>query len=208
MQADNHFSPGQTIILREVWDGKIWSAKPGIIVQDTPDMLAVYAPPGTMIKHPRTPECKRIKADNRLRSEWILIDNPWSEYHILRMTIPSAPYSVLAFWENPGMKFHDWYINLEDPLRRTASGFEYMDQWLDVIVAPDLVSWHWKDEDEFAEAVLLKLISQEKAKAMRLEGERVVKWLQSGKSPFHAWESWRPDPTWKVPVLPDGWDKV
>jgi hypothetical protein len=28
----------------------------------------------------------------------------------------------------------------------------------------------------------------------------------SGKSIFNSWEKWRPDPAWKVPVLPEGWD--
>jgi predicted RNA-binding protein associated with RNAse of E/G family len=208
MPHNGFFSKGQTTVLREVLNGRIWSAKPGIIVQDTPQMLAVYSPPGTMVKQPRTLDGKRVKADNRLRSEWVLLDIPWSNYHLLRMTIPGADYSVLAFWDEPDMKFHDWYINLEDPLHRIAAGFEYLDQWLDVIVAPDLSGWHWKDEDEFAEAVSLKLISQEKARAMRLEGERVADWIQSGKSPFNIWQNWRPDPSWKAPELPEGWDKL
>ncbi len=106
------------------------------------------------------------------------------------------------------MKFHDWYINLEEPLRRTAMGFEYLDQFLDVIVKPDLSGWRWKDEDELEEAIALGLISRGKASAMRVEGEKVAVWIQSGKSPFNGWEKWRPDPSWKAPVLPDGWDKI
>jgi predicted RNA-binding protein associated with RNAse of E/G family len=206
MTDQQFFSPGQTIVLREVLNSRIWSAKPVIVVQDTPEMLAVYAPSGTMTKQPRTLEGKRVKAGNRLLSEWKLIDNLWSSYHLLRMTIPGSIYSVLTFWENPSMEFHDWYINLEDPLNRTALGFEYLDQWLDVIVAPDLSNWHWKDEDEFKEAIEVGLISKERAATLRTEGERVAKWIQSGKSPFNGWENWRPDPSWKIPVLPDGWD--
>ena len=203
-----YFDVGQTVILREVVHGRIWSAKPGIVVQDDAEMLAVYAPPGTMIKHPCTPQGKRVKADNRLRGEWQLTDRPWNNRdNILRLAIPSQPYSVLMFWE-PDFKLLDWYINLEEPLRRTSSGFEYLDQWLDVIVSPDLASWHWKDEDEFAEAVLLKLISPEKARDMRLQGERIAAWIQSGKSPFNAWKNWRPDPVWKAPALPVGWDRI
>jgi predicted RNA-binding protein associated with RNAse of E/G family len=97
---------------------------------------------------------------------------------------------------------------LEDPLHCTALGFDFLDQFLDIIVKPDLSGWHWKDEDELAEAVELGLISKERAAAMRAEGEKVALWIQSGKSPFNGWEKWRPDPAWKAPVLPEGWDKI
>ena len=204
----SYFSPGQTVVLREVLHGRIWSAKPAVIVQDTPEMLALYAPSGTMAKQPRTLEGKRVKAENRLSSEWILVDSLWSSFHLLRMTVPGSMYSVIAFWDNPGMEFHDWYINLEDPLYRTTLGFEFLDQWLDVIVAPDLSAWRWKDEDEFAEAVEIGLISKVKAATLQAEGERVAKWLRSGKSPFNEWINWRPDPSWEIPILPEGWDMV
>ncbi len=124
------------------------------------------------------------------------------------MTIPGAKYSVLIFWDLPDMRQSSWYINLEDPLRHTAFGFDFLDQFLDVIVKPDLSCWRWKDGDELQEAITLGLISVERAAAMRKEGEKVVAYLQSGKSPFNGWENWRPDPSWQVPVLPVGWDKI
>ena len=44
-------------------------------------------------------------------------------------------------------------MNLEEPLKRTAIGFDYLDQLLDIEIAVDLSSWKWKDEDELEEAV-------------------------------------------------------
>jgi hypothetical protein len=208
MPNQSFFRPGQTIVLREIWDSKIWSARPGILVQDRSEMFAMYAPPDTMCKHPKTLGGERVKAGNRVRSEWILKSEPWTDMHLLRMTVPGAIYSVLLFWDPTDMKFHDFYINLEDPLRRTRIGFDFMDQLLDVIVAPDLSGWHWKDEDEFAEAIYLGLISKERAAALYREGERVAKWIQSGQSPFNGWENWRPDPACPVPVFPQGWDRI
>jgi uncharacterized protein len=104
------------------------------------------------------------------------------------------------------MKQYSWYINLEDSLRRTDMGYEFTDQWLDVIVKPDLSAWQWKDEDELAEAVTLGIVTKEKAAFLYQEGERVANWILSGKSPFNGWENWNPDPSWKVPVLPEDWD--
>jgi predicted RNA-binding protein associated with RNAse of E/G family len=187
--------------------GRVWSAKPEIIVRDKPDLLALYVMPGTIWKQPRTLEGERVTAENRARSEWVLKEDKWVSYR-LRLTIPGADYSVLIFWDPPGMKHHSFYINLEEPLTRTALGFDFLDQFLDVIVKSDLSGWHWKDADELVEAVALGVVSKERAAAMRAEGEKVAKWLQSGKSPFNGWENWRPDPAWQTPVLPAGWDKI
>jgi hypothetical protein len=208
VEQQSFFRPGQTVVIREIWRGKVWSARPEIVVQDKPDLLASHLPPETICIYPKTLKGERVTPRNRARMEYILKDEPRPDYHRLRLTIPGANYSVFIFWDLPDMSQRSWYINLEDPLRRTVIGFDYLDQILDVIIKPDLSGWSWKDEDEFAEAVNLGLISQEKAVGLRVEGERVANWIQSGKSPFNGWEKWRPDPSWKVLVLPAGWDKI
>jgi predicted RNA-binding protein associated with RNAse of E/G family len=83
-----------------------------------------------------------------------------------------------------------------------------MDQILDLIVEPDLKQWHWKDEDELKEAIELGIISTEKARSLYAKGTEVRDMILSGKSIFNGWEHWRPDPAWKIPVLPDGWDEI
>jgi predicted RNA-binding protein associated with RNAse of E/G family len=201
------FRPGQTIVLREIWHGKVWSARPYIVVEDTSELTVLCLPACTVIKYPITREGKRVKAENRLHSDWVFSDDQF-DCCTLRLAIPGAGYSVLVFWDMPGMKHRSFYINLEDPLYRTAMGFNYLDQWLDAIVKPDLSAWHWKDEDELEEAITLGLISKERAAALYADGEKVARWIKSGNSPFNGWEKWRPDPAWQVPVLPEGWDKV
>jgi hypothetical protein len=208
MPEQSYFHPGQTVVIREIWDGKIWGAQPVIVVRDQPDLMAFYATFDTITKMPCTPDGGRVRASDRAASRWVLLDRGWNNLNLLRLNILGSIYSVIIFWSNPDMVQYSWYINLEDPLRRTSQGFDFLDLFLDVIVKPDLSGWHWKDEDELEEAVSLGLISEEKAAAMRTEGERVVAWLRSGKSPFNGWEKWRPDPSWKVPVLPDDWDKL
>jgi predicted RNA-binding protein associated with RNAse of E/G family len=83
-----------------------------------------------------------------------------------------------------------------------------MDQILDIVVDADLRAWRWKDEDELQECLELGLISHERTQAMRHEGERVVAMLQSGKSIYNGWETWKPDPAWVSPLLPPDWDRV
>jgi uncharacterized protein len=207
MTKQSYFSPGQTIVLREIWQGRVWSARPVIIVQDKPELRALYMPSGTIWKQPVNLEGKRVTAGNRARAEWKLKEDKWNPCS-LRLMIPGANYSVLLFWNYPEMSHEIWYINIEDPLCYTALGFDYLDQFLDAIVKPDLSSWCWKDEDELAEAVELGLISKQRAAALYAEGEKVANWIQSGNSPFNGWENWRPDPSWQIPVLLDGWDKA
>jgi predicted RNA-binding protein associated with RNAse of E/G family len=207
MTDQSSFRPGQTIVLREIWQGMVWSARPEIVVQDKPGLAVIYMPPGTVFKQPKTFDGKRVTGENRLRSEWLLKEEQ-TDYYSLRLTIPGADYSVLVLRDVQDRGRNIWYINMEDPLRRTEQGFDYLDQILDIIMKLDLSDWHWKDEDELVEAIDFGLITKEKAAAMYKEGERAAKWLQSGKSPFNGWENWRPDPSWKVPVLSEGWDKV
>jgi predicted RNA-binding protein associated with RNAse of E/G family len=188
--------------------GRVRRATPYIVVRDTPELIVLYVPGNTVIKYPLTPDGKRTGPSHRVNSEWVLTDYIFDKSSMLRLAIPGAGYSVIVFWDYPSMRHDIWYINLEEPLRRIASGFELNDQFLDVLITPDLSGWRWKDEDEFAEAIELGLISKQKAAAIRVEGERVAIWIQSGKSPFNGWENWRPDPSWQVPVLPADWDKL
>jgi hypothetical protein len=100
-------------------------------------------------------------------------------------------------------------VNLQEPLRRTRLGFDSMDQLLDLVISPDLSTWHWKDEDEFNEAVALGVYSSEDARAIRAEGEGVIARLQARQSPFYdGWENWCPPAEWGLPPLLDGWDDL
>jgi hypothetical protein len=201
------FSPGQPVLVREIWQGKVWTARPMVLVQDTNEMLVLYWVPGTVWKRAGTHQGGEVTAFDRKMQNWELHDVILKGGGTLRLSVPGAMYSILIF-RNADKTISNWYINLEDPLTRTDRGFDYIDRILDIIVESDLKTWYWKDEDELHEAMRLGLISPERAKAMRAEGEKVVEMLQSGKSVFNGWGNWRPDPLWRVPTLPDGWDVI
>ena len=208
MPKDHHFSFGQTIVIRDVFQGRVLRASPNIVVRDSPELIVLYSPVNNIAKYPLTSEGERTKPRHRMDLAWVLTDRQWNKFSMLRMSIPGSVYSVICFWGYPDIKHDAWYINMEDPLRRTSMGFDMLDQFLDIIIKPDLSSWFWKDEDEFTEAIELGIVPKDKAAALRKEGKRVANWIQSGNSPFNGWEKWSPDPAWQVPVLPDGWDKV
>lgn len=122
---------------------------------------------------------------------------------------PGAAHGILVMWEAGRVKFNCWYVNLQEPLCRTPIGFGTMDQILDIVVSPDLSSWHWKDEEEFSEAVAHGVYTLAQAKAIREEGGRVIQTLQDDHSLFlQGWEKWHPPSDWKIPEMPANWDDL
>ena len=100
---------------------------------------------------------KRLKIP---QAEFELVPQRYEdELHVLSFSWPDTWYAVLLFLR-PDWSPHSWYVNLEEPLRRTAIGFDTLDHELDVIVELD-GSWRWKDEDDLAEAIRRGVIPAE-----------------------------------------------
>lgn len=188
-------STGDVVAVREIWRGRIWKARPWIVVHDRLDQLALFIPKDAPTKIP--------PGSGIPRDEWELEDGCVG-HDALRLTTPGEPHSVLLFWDEG--RFRGWYVNLEQPLVRSAPGFDYLDQELDIEVRPDR-TWALLDEDEFEEAQRLGVIGPEEAEAVRTEAARVLERIERWEPPFcDGWEDWRPDPAWPIPELPKGWE--
>jgi len=200
----SRWNSGDQVLLRQVWRSRPWFVRPVTVVRDSPELVALYVAPGTICKWPRTKDGHRLRVP---QDEWVLEDVPWVG-GMLRLTVPKAAHSVLLFWDED-RQFVSWYIDLETPIARTPLGFDYMDQMLDIVVAPDLSSWRWKDEDEIEECVRLGYWDAAEASETRAEGERALARLLAREPPFEErWEDWRPDPRWVVPQLSAEWETV
>ena len=185
------WSSGDVVVLRELWKGRVWKARPWIVVQDEPDELVCWIPRGSPTKIPA--------GSGIPRDDWELEDGVFTRPGI-RIARPGALHSTILFKGETGL---EWYVNLERPLRRSRLGFDYLDRELDLLVRRD-GTWEWLDENEFAQAQTVGVIAPEEAEAIREEGERVL-----SEWPFPTgWEDWQPDPSWPVPALPNGWDEV
>jgi uncharacterized protein len=195
------FEPGEAVALREIWRERIWSARPATAVRDDAELAMFHVPAGQRWMCPREPSGPWL----RLKQEaWVLDQRTW-DTNVLSFAVPGEAHAVLLFFEDDWSP-RSWYVNLQEPLRRTTVGFDYLDQALDVVVSLDRRSWYWKDEDELAEEVRLGVFSKDDASAFRAEGERAVRRLLDGDPPFDRdWTSWRPDPSWPRPELPPGW---
>lgn len=98
-------------------------------------------------------------------------------------------------------------MNLEDPWRRSRVGFDTWDHMLDLVVAPDLSSWEWKDEDEFAWWQEVGIIPPA-AQAIRAEAHRAIDAIERRAAPYgDGWEHWAPDPNWTpLTEMPTNWN--
>lgn len=203
------WSAGDSIVLREVRQGRVWSAKPVIVVRDAPNIIALYIKPGIQWKQPCALDGRRVGVTDVESETWVLRDRTWTGGGALLLHTPGTGHALLGFYDEAQAALVNWYLNLQEPLRRTVSGFDYLDQWLDLVIRPDRQSWFWKDKDEFAEAQARGLIDKRAAAAIRAEGARALALLREGRSPYAiGWQTWRPEVSWTVPQLPAGWDQV
>jgi hypothetical protein len=195
------FRRGDAVALREVWRGRVFEARPMIVVQDDPDQAMFFLPGGARCGVPVGDDGNELRLPDR---PWHLDVRPRGDQSILSFAWPDTPYSVLLWTEE---QRRVWYVNLQDPLVRTPIGFDTVDHALDVVIELDRSSWRWKDQEELAEAVRDGLFSQAEAADFYAWGERAVDRIVSREAPFDRdWDGWEPDPGWIVPELPDGWD--
>jgi hypothetical protein len=159
-------------------------------VLDTHEVTVLWFPPGF-----------RYTMGDDLFGDWGYRDRIGRRPQ-LRVTHPGDPFSVFLFQHDDGT-LRGWYVNLERPQQRSAHGFDYEDELLDVWVAvgaePELL-----DEDELEEAVTRGFFTPERAAEIRANAERVL-----ADPPWPTgWEEWRPEPGWELPALPPGWQEL
>jgi hypothetical protein len=191
--------------MRGVLKGKLWWVCPAYVVQDTPELIALYWPVGTPTHSP----IRRPTVEDELYNRIQLEERNWTDNDVLSLTRPGSAHSFELMWEAGTRKVCCWYVHLQEPLRRTRIGFDTMDQILDIVISPDLSNWRWKDEDEFSEAESIGVYTLEKAQSIRGEGERVIEMLKANTSPFcDGWETWIPPLEWGIPLFPVGWETL
>ena len=205
MNNGARWSPGDTIVVRGVLKGKLWWACPAYVVQDTPELLALYWPVGTPTRSPVQRPTVLDELDNRIELE----DRNWTDNDVLSLITKRAAHSIDLMWEAGTHKLRCWYVHLQEPIHRTKIGVDTMDQMLDIVISPDRASWRWKDEDELSEAEAIGVYSHTKADSIREEGKRVIAMLLENATPFFdGWENWKPPTEWTIPKFPVGWETI
>lgn len=207
------WSRGETILHQEVWRGKLWAARPLTVVEDSPDRLVLWCPRGTVRRVPVTPPT-REKAPTRGEriaslldlGDWVLEEREW-DVSTLWLLEPDTWHAVWVSWLPDGQHW-GWYINFQEPFRRTDRGFQALDLMLDILVDSDL-TWRWKDEDEFDAMIRCNLYDEVVEKRVRTEAAEVIRRIENNERPFNEpWPKWIPEPDWGTPVLPQGWKDI
>lgn len=182
------------LVLREVWFGAVWRANAARLVDERDGLLVFWSPSGSAAKYPRE-EGREV----RIPRPGVPLADRVAERQALFLVRPGARHSLGLFWDAEGA-FSHWYVNLERDVRRTPIGVDYVDEKLDLVVAPD-GTVRWKDEDELAEAAGLGLLDE---REVRAEAARVL-----AHPPWPTgWESWQPPPDGRPARLPADWHVV
>ncbi|WP_369188359.1 DUF402 domain-containing protein [Streptomyces sp. R08] len=211
------FRPGETAVRRDVFRRKVWSAQALRVVEDTPEALVLGCAPGAESLAPTTwieslltgDEAVRLRALTDLTDgNWKLGQWIWRSTALLQWLPPGTWFSVNAFFDATGDgQLSRWYVNFQRPMRRTPLGFDTFDLLLDLVVAPDLSRWDWKDEDEYAHGRRLGVVSEVEHRAVERARGEAVAMIEEGVGPFAAERGlggWRPEPHWPNPQLPAG----
>jgi hypothetical protein len=168
----------------------------GVVAHDSTSLLALYMPEGTPLAFDR---------------DFFGEPHPWSyrdRWHgqgVLQLQRPGEMHAVWVVWHGPEREFRGWYVNLQEPFRRTGRGFDTQDLELDIVVGLD-GSWEYKDDELLDGWVERGRWTQAEVAAIRREGAAVAAELDAGRRWWSDdWAAWEPDPTWRVPALPTDW---
>ncbi len=205
MGIETFRSTGESATLRGVGE-KVYWAFPTIVVQDSPDLIVLYMPAGVRGKNvDHKPATNELFSANKLN----VIDFQWQRTDVLMLIVPGEAFSTYIMWETGTKSLDCWYVNLQEPIRRTSIGFDTMDNMLDVVISPDMTTWRWKDDDEFAEAQKIGFYSAEKAREILAEGERAIQLItKERRDLYKKWEMWQANPEWELPILSPDWQKL
>ena len=198
-----HVAAPRSILFRSVFRGRVIYATPAWLLEEAADHVVIGLVAGS--ETAQLADGRSVQLERLANGTERLEPTPWHTTHCVWLMPFDVAYAIGHFWNAATGEFLGHYVNLQAPLRRTTLGFDAMDHVLDIVVDAD-GRWHWKDEDELAEAVRLGIFSTDEAIVIRAEGERVVAQLDDLLPT--GWETWWPDPTWHTLRLPADWRHV
>ena len=189
----NHkrWQPGEAVVRQEVLnDGRVWLRFPVLVVRDDPGLLATYVPEGTPFEFP-----EGSWPTSNGRHPWHGRER-WKGHGLLMLQRPGDAYAIWLFWHGPEREFRGWYVNLQEPFRRNARGYDTQDLELDIWVPLD-APWEWKDDELLDERVREGRFTAAQAAEIRAEGARIAADLDAGRRWWSDdWASWTPDHAW------------
>lgn len=179
---------GDVVLRREVRnDGRSWCEIPVVVVRDDGELLATYIASGAPLRYPLGD-----------LHPWYPKER-WRGHGVLELMRPGELHAVWVFWHGDEREFAGWYVNLQEPFRRTPLGYDTQDLELDIWVPKD-GRWGWKDDELLEQRIREGRYTVDQVAATRAEGARVAAELDAGRRWWdEAWAEWLPDPAWPTP---------
>lgn len=201
---------GEAVLLREVWRGRVWAARPMIVACRSTELVALWMPAGTEWRAPQAGPGQRDIRDRGTRilrtleaGGWGYLERRW-RMHTLWLIPPGEPYAVWVCWDER-WEHLGWYVNFQSPLAGGPRALSAMDLVLDLRVGPDREP-RLKDDAYLAEAVARGLIPGGVADRLRELAAVLGDRARAGRGLFAPeWTNWRPDASWPTPSLPGWW---
>jgi predicted RNA-binding protein associated with RNAse of E/G family len=184
------------------------NVRPMTVVQDDEDGLVAWLAPGTPLIKPVLADGREVRhagPTGMFVEERVLKLDIWRGTGILKVSPAGKPWSVWHFWGEDGT-FHGWYVNLEAEHRRDTESrrTSTVDYVLDLWINPD-GTIEWKDEDELEGAVAAGRFTAADAERITADAHSAVREIEAWTSPFaDGWQTWTPDPHWRLPEAPTG----
>ncbi|MDH6708258.1 hypothetical protein P3T27_004997 [Kitasatospora sp. MAA19] len=213
MTDTNLFQPGTTVVRRDVHAGRVWTAMPQRVVDDTGHVLSLAYWPGIESLAPTTWITATRTGDDTTRKQgledlaagtWTLGRYRWTGTELLSHFLAGEWFSVHCFQDAATHEPLRWYVNFEKPhQRRPGIGIDTLDLCLDLVAAPDLSEHHWKDQDEYDQMRRLGLIDDYLHHQVDRARGRAIAMLDDRTGLFAGgWPTWAPEASWPLPTLP------
>lgn len=193
------WSYGDVVVHRHLCGERCWCGIPVYVVEDAPELVAVYLPSGAPFRFVPGPWPTETGMH-----PWHPAES-WSGHGMLMLQRPGDPYGVWLFWRGDERELVAWYLNIHE-WSRVPDGFAIRDLELDVVLRPD-GSYVFKDEDLVDFRVAEGRMSAADAEHARAVGRDLAAMLDRGERWWSdEWASWTPPPEWAVPPpLPEDW---
>jgi hypothetical protein len=98
------WNPGDIVVMRGLWRRKIHWACAGFVVQDSPELIAIYRPAGT----PNWIPARRSTPQDFLTNDICLVPHHWTDTDVLSLVEPAAAHAVELMWEAGQGKLRCW----------------------------------------------------------------------------------------------------
>ncbi|HEY2326928.1 MAG TPA: DUF402 domain-containing protein, partial [Gaiellaceae bacterium] len=106
------WTAGDVVMRREVLNtGHCWLENPVRVVEDSPGLLVTYLAEDTEFTFPPSP----------LPHPWGT-QKRWQGHGTLMLQRPGDMHAIFVFWTGPQRDFAGWYVNIQEPFRRTDAG--------------------------------------------------------------------------------------